>query len=41
VELEGYEAFCARCESCRHFDPCPCAMNTDLACTMGYHFEEA
>lgn len=37
----GYDEFCAQCERCRHFHPCPCAMNINLACTMGYTFEEA
>lgn len=37
----GYEAFCTRCEGCRHYDPCSHAKNTTMACTGNHRYEVA
>jgi hypothetical protein len=38
--MTAYEAFCAKCEACRWFEPCSHAMNSTLRCT-GKHQHEA
>lgn len=38
---DAYEAFCHQCERCKHLNPCSHAMNTTLACTGGFTFEQA